>query len=512
MTYTSTILIVDDDPAGREALESLLYNQGYRLLIACNGQEALTQAALHSPDLILLDVMMPLMNGFEVCQQLRATSALAEIPVLMVTSLDDRDSRLKGLEAGADDFISKPFDRVELRARVRTITRLNRHRRLVDERTRFAWVVDQADDGFLVLDEHDNIIYANQQARFSLNVPQPPATNGNHTHQTNTDPLTNTTFLALAQQSYHCEPDNVWATWGHQDDHHSDTYQDQPVRYLVRPETPESHAQWLQVDRLDLPSGAESGCLVRLHDITEQMSRKRQMWTFHSLVSHKLGSPMSTLISSLHLVDNDIENLSHTEIKEFISIAFQSAQRLRNQVQEIRNYIRTPSLASTGEGEGYPLMCLSQIIEQIGHELGLDSMTFSEQGTNYDGRLALSRQGIELVFRQLLENAQKFHPTRTPSVEVSIVCEDRQMVCIQVYDDGKNLTSEQLAQAWTPYYQAEKDFCGQVPGMGLGLAMVATLLWNIGGTYRIANREPGPGVMVEMTIPTAQSLELASSS
>src|SRR5690349_1524014 len=123
MTKTTTILIVDDEPSGRETLAALLHTQGYNLAFAADGRGALTQAAALNPDLILLDVMMPEMDGFEVCRQLRGTPGLAEVPIMLITALDDRDSRLLGIEAGADDFISKPFDRVELRSRIRAITR-----------------------------------------------------------------------------------------------------------------------------------------------------------------------------------------------------------------------------------------------------------------------------------------------------------------------------------------------------------------------------------------------------
>ena len=136
MPITQTILIVDDTPVGRDTLEALLYQQGYLLEFACNGPETLTKAEELMPDLILLDVMMPGMNGFEVCRRLRANPILAEVPVIMVTALDDQSSRVKGIEAGADDFITKPFNRVELRARVKTILRLNRYRRLQEERSR----------------------------------------------------------------------------------------------------------------------------------------------------------------------------------------------------------------------------------------------------------------------------------------------------------------------------------------------------------------------------------------
>ncbi|MBM3242574.1 response regulator [Candidatus Poribacteria bacterium] len=127
----STILIVDDEQIGRDVLKGLLIKQGYRLAFATSGQEALDKARELTPDLILLDVMMPDMDGFEVCRRIRSDPILAEAPVIMVTALDDRKSRLSGIEAGADSFISKPFDGMELQTQVRTITRLNRYRRLL---------------------------------------------------------------------------------------------------------------------------------------------------------------------------------------------------------------------------------------------------------------------------------------------------------------------------------------------------------------------------------------------
>jgi putative two-component system response regulator len=133
-TIRSTILIVDDDAAGREVLESILEADGYELILAENGYQALELAKAIHPDIILLDVMMPGMDGFEVCRRIRSEKLIAEVPVLFLTALDDRQSLLSGLEAGADDFISKPPDRFELRARLLGISRLNRYRKLLDER------------------------------------------------------------------------------------------------------------------------------------------------------------------------------------------------------------------------------------------------------------------------------------------------------------------------------------------------------------------------------------------
>ncbi len=161
MTAKSTILIVDDLPAMSQLIARLLSGDGYQLEFAYNGAEALEKAEALSPDLILLDVMMPDIDGFTVCRRLRATPRLAEIPVIMVTALDDRASRIKGLEAGADDFISKPFDQAELRARARAITRLNRYRRLLAERARYERLIELSPDGIFIMDRAGQVRLVN---------------------------------------------------------------------------------------------------------------------------------------------------------------------------------------------------------------------------------------------------------------------------------------------------------------------------------------------------------------
>ena len=130
----NSILIVDDEDIGRETLETLLGDQGYHLILASEGMEALTKARECLPDVVLLDIVMPGVDGYEVCRIMRSDPILAEVPIIMITSLDDQASRLKGLALGADDFLTKPFDWIELRARIHTVCRLNRYRHLLKAR------------------------------------------------------------------------------------------------------------------------------------------------------------------------------------------------------------------------------------------------------------------------------------------------------------------------------------------------------------------------------------------
>ena len=118
------ILIVDDEAKNRKLLETLLRAEGYVTTCATNGEEALAAVADTRPDLILLDIMMPGMDGYQVAKILKGKSASAHIPIIMVTALTDRNARLAGLNAGAEEFLTKPVDRTELWLRVRNLLRL----------------------------------------------------------------------------------------------------------------------------------------------------------------------------------------------------------------------------------------------------------------------------------------------------------------------------------------------------------------------------------------------------
>eukprot|EP01031_Cornospumella_fuschlensis_P007674 gene7674-9503_t len=121
---TARILAVDDIAANLRLLEAKLQAEYYEVLLASSGQEALNVAFTQMPDVILLDVMMPGMDGYQVCTALKADARTQHIPVVMVTALTDSTERVRGLEVGADDFLSKPVDDATLFARLRALLRV----------------------------------------------------------------------------------------------------------------------------------------------------------------------------------------------------------------------------------------------------------------------------------------------------------------------------------------------------------------------------------------------------
>lgn len=124
MEETPRVCIVDDNLIARETLADLLYPENYELMLVESGPSLLARIDQIKPDVLLLDVMMPGMNGFEICQRLRSQPKWQHVPIIMVTALDSKDSLVRGLDAGADEFISKPVNGSELRARVRSMLRI----------------------------------------------------------------------------------------------------------------------------------------------------------------------------------------------------------------------------------------------------------------------------------------------------------------------------------------------------------------------------------------------------
>ena len=143
---SSRVLIADDIQQNRELLEAYLADEGYEILMASDGQQTMQLVDQHQPDLILLDIMMPRMSGYEVCSQIKGDPARRGILVLMVTALNEAGDIEKAVNAGCDDFLTKPVNRLELRTRVRSLLRV---RHLANERDRLLAYLEEMEHRIL---------------------------------------------------------------------------------------------------------------------------------------------------------------------------------------------------------------------------------------------------------------------------------------------------------------------------------------------------------------------------
>ena len=138
-----TILVIDDELITRTTLAALLKKSYYLVEMAEDGRQGIEMAKKIKPDVILLDVMMPRMNGYDVCKHIRSDPEIGDVPIIMITVLDDRAAKMNGLMVGADDFVTKPFDSLELEIRLNNLRRVDRYRHLVNEREKLQATMEE---------------------------------------------------------------------------------------------------------------------------------------------------------------------------------------------------------------------------------------------------------------------------------------------------------------------------------------------------------------------------------
>jgi two-component system cell cycle response regulator len=481
MTKNARILVIDDDPIIRLTMESLLADSDVDLIFAENGKQGLEFAQRQPPDAILLDIMMPDMDGYEVCRRIRALPDLAEVPIIIVSALDTRISRLAGLDAGADDFLTKPFDSLEIKIRIQNILRLNRYRSLVSERARFLWMVEQSEDGYLILSKNLTIQYANQRAQTLLQL------SANHL---------NIGFMEQIKLHYQAEPADCWDKWA----------KDPLPGYLIQPETSTAHAFWILVNAVDTPLSQDDYRVVRLQEITDKIIVDQDIRKFHILVTHKLRTPVSQLFDNMTMLKEKMDAFDEATVKTMVQASWKGSERLVQEVREVLDYIDAPLSLQTGQMLN--LGKLPDLVPEVAKILGISQISVSIPDNSLSQRIPLSQNVMELILFEILGNAHKFHPKHNPEVEVGITLTGEGQICMKFSDNGLSLTAKQLQWALLPYFQGEKNFTGEVPGMGLGLPMVASLIWQVGGQIRLTNRDPGPGLQVELILPPVEKKKL----
>jgi K+-sensing histidine kinase KdpD len=345
---------------------------------------------------------------------------------------------------------------------------------LLADLTRFSWMVEHAQEGYLMLDRSGTIHYANDRAINLLNMPED---------------FFGLPFMNVVEKQYVPKPEEAWQSWS----------EDPAPCFLIQPESPTARAVWVVLEALEPPVAVEYQRLVRLRDVTERMSIYQDMRRFHTVVAHKLRTPMSMLMMSMSIMKNQLEVLSPEEIKNMLGSAIKGTDRLAEEVRSILTFIDAPLALNLGSP--MVLKDLPNLVQSTCSTLNLTDVTFSMPENIQSITIAMTPDALEMVLHELFENSRKFHPKHEPQIEFSVGQTEPNFIQMRVSDNGLTLSVEQLQWAWLPYFQGEKDFTGELPGLGLGFPMVATLVWKSGGTIKLRNRMNGPGVVIDIRIP-----------
>ena len=476
----NTILIVDDNVGARRSIEALLSNEDYRLLLASSGEEALDIAIREQPDLLLLDVMMPEMNGFEVCQAIRLNSSLSEIPIIMITALDDDESLLQGIDSGADDFLPKPINKLELRSRVKGILRLNRYRKLCDERLKFEHVVNHSKFGYLVIDSKNRIQFSNSRANEILKL--------------NAEINSPTDFIELAKRHYNVKPDISLSNLAEKEIDHSIA--------LVQSKSENDEFKWIRASYIKLGSMRQDQTLVRLEDISDSISSFQEKHTFSRMISHKLLTPLNALKAADQFISTSAEQITGgANMKNALELQKRGLDRLEYDIHSILKFLES----SSQPHHQSPSTSVGKLIENLEIASAETSIVFSveiENGVDASRQLKISDYNFEACFREIIENAIKFHRRGAPTLSCRIRnSETSDHIEFLFASDTQALSQRELENAWLPYWQADERETGEVRGMGLGLSLIATYVWTAGGACKIDNLPNDEGVVITLGFP-----------
>lgn len=500
-----TVLLVDDNPQNLKVLYETLKDKGYRLLIANEGQKALDLAHRHHPEVILLDIMMPEMDGYEVCERLKGDPETADSAVVFLSALDDLQAKVKGFSLGGADYISKPFESQEVIARVKTHARVirleremqSRNRELQGDQTR---ILNSISEGIYGLDENGVIEFANPAAASIVGCPA--------------DELIGKSFFELHFSTSTESPEAlpVMATC------REGVAENQRDVQMLRADGSAFSAEYRATPKPE--SGDLHGAVVVFRDITGELKNEKALEDARALVqeqrdqlahtsrlttmgemaagfAHEVNQPLTAIANYARVSKRmmakeqpDLELLQQTLDK----VEAQS-HRASEIIRRIRRFMKKPAT-------GKEVVSVATLLEDTRQFAEVDMRNNAggievQLEDNVPDVLADPVQ-VQQVALNLIRNA--LESTRSAGsdtpVEVSARRCGQRCVRIQVRDHGVGVAEESEEKLFHPFHTTKDD------GMGIGLATCRSLIQAQGGDIAYERPEDG-GACFYFTLPVA---------
>lgn len=472
------VLIVDDNQANVRLLDINLRTAGYTTEMAYDGEEALQKIHDTNPDLVLLDVMMPKLDGYEVCRRLRADEATSVIPVIMITALKDSEDRIRGLECGADDFVSKPFDKSELLARVKNLLRIKYYRSMIAERQKFDAVIEDLSHGIIITDGNYVTSVVSRQAQLLLGK-----TDVNCIGQEVFSLFEGFTFSPDAEALRSTDQRTVTV----------DLEQENvsPGVYLS--------GRWT---RISGPAGDLANLAFVFRDVTREKRKEKLQRDFLSLVSHKLKTPLTIVSGYLSLIAAGKYGPMNEPLGQAFHLVESRVQDLKVLIEKLLQYA---GLSADELRHDAVLVTLSEVIQRstsrIESRYGAEHVEFQIELPDQLPQVHVDVEQLALVLDNLMDNAVKFSTDQRARVEIAAEEIAGDMVEITVRDFGPGIQAKHQADIFSDFLQVEDWFTGNVSGLGLGLPTAKRLVESWGGQIHVQSK-PGQGSTFIFTVPT----------
>ncbi len=509
--HKGDILVVDDQPANLKVLMSMLTEEGYRLRPAINGQLALKAVQASPPDLILLDIAMPGMNGYEVCERLKADEKTRDIPIIFVSALGETQEKIRAFAAGGVDYVTKPFQVEEVLARVEThialramhrqleekntqleqevAERLRTEQRLRNERDKAQQYLDVAGVIIVAIDADQQVTLINRKGCEVLDCREDDIIGKNWFDAFIPDGVRDevrATFIELMAGII------------------------EEVEYLENPVLNENGQErliaWHNTVLKD-ETGNIIGTLSSGNDITERKQaeerlqcyaaeleqRNEELDTFSHTVAHDLQSPLAIIVGFADTLKEDYATIPREKLKEYLEIIARNGRTMSNIIDELLLLAGVRKM----DVEMSPIDMAWVVAE------AQQRLTYIVQKHQADIILPETwpvavgyAPWVEEVWVNYISNAIKYGGS-PPRVELGASELADGTVRFWVRDNGPGLTPEEQARLFTSFTRLDRV---RVKGHGLGLSVVRRIVERLGGDVGV-DSEAGHGCVFSFTLP-----------
>jgi CheY-like chemotaxis protein len=454
------ILVVDDNPNNLEVISETLTRAGFQVAVAIDGESALEQIQYHQPELILLDVMMSGINGYETCKRLKANPATFDIPVIFMTALSDTEHKVKGFSLGAVDYITKPFQRDEVLARVRVQLQLRNLTRTLEDQNRMLkreiLQRERVEASLLKFNQELEKRVEERTVKLSRTLQKLQQAQGE-----------------LVQQK-------------------------QQLEIRVKERTAE------------LAKSIEEAEKAK----TEAERANQSKSTFLANMSHELRTPMNAIIGYSEMLQEEAEDLGQEDFIPDLQKIHSAAKHLLNLINDILDL----SKIEAGKMELYlesfdtntliedVVATITPLVEKNRNTLKVNLL--ANLGTMHSDLTKL-RQSLF----NLLSNASKFTENGTITLTViSYTQEGKDWISFQVSDTGIGMTPQQIAKLFQAFTQADASTTRKYGGTGLGLAITKKFCQMMGGDINVESElNKGSTFTIQLPIYVEKSIKVEPS-
>lgn len=481
---SNRILIIEDEPDISDFLFETLSLSDYEVAQAYDGIEGLEKIATFKPDMVLLDIMMPRMNGLEVCQRIRASESMCRIKVIFISAKGSLEEKLEGFQAGASDFIVKPFSSSELLARIEAHLRIDSlSRELELSETRYSQLIEHSPDGILLFSDDKKLLFANARFKSMINIKSEHLETGSTLNQLGEiSPLFKevNNLIRKVQETRLIITRTVVTNF----------QRHQPSVLEIRgipTELPGARSAMVQVVLRDV---------TERHNMEKLLARTEKINSLGILtagIAHEINNPLTGISNAIQMLQKT--SVSQQKRQEMLELVLANIGRITRIIEDLRVFSRQERL----ESDKFDLIpAIEETLKLLRYQSEDKSVDMQLQ---HDGRkyfiVGSKSQFQQLMVNLLLNASQSIDgPIGIVRVELSHAQLPLASAQIKIIDNGCGIPEEQLEQIFDPFFTTKRDW----HGTGLGLAVSHRIIQLLKGTIVVTSKE-AQGTTFTLTLP-----------